>query len=596
MLRLIILASFYTFSSANVEETSDRISRIANQYARWALGGSQQHHTPAFPQNKFYLQHPPRHIQPRFYNPAPVKQYIHTVRVQPPPAPTPPTILLRNPNYSPDIRRKPTGPSFLPPFQPQYFQTPAMVPNPNFPRLIELPPLFPANASSLPPYLTHQQNYPTIINSGPIIPPDAPLALTLPTPPTFPSPFMPMVTQRQPPPLAALQKPQTVAKETEENEEEQPETENALKEASKKQKFGMPRFGPMMPMALPMRPFAPMTPPLQVPPPPHHFQPFFVSQPSCPAGWCGNDCCPSPSTTIQATALPGSPTPPHPLVLVVHPSPQAQCSPSCQPTCNPQCLFRESFIQETQYFNMIQEPQCREDCMPSCHVDCLIMPPERVRCSSYHCQCSAGYVACAAFTCCMRYKNMAARMRSAAREDNSESYAPLNGTTDGASSPFPPYRHHSPTVASVTTDPDGVMSPPTVPPTTSTSTSTTTTTPSPTTTEATSTSTSTTVAPSTSPVSITLDIVTVSPIYPEVTSPIPMIPAYGIWELRPDASKTNEQKNAQFLEQPKEDRHVIRSENFLDVLTELAQVKMKEDLSEDLKHAKTYLDLLTENI
>lgn len=41
--------------------------------------------------------------------------------------------------------------------------------------------------------------------------------------------------------------------------------------------------------------------------------------------------------------------------------------------------------------------------MPSCHVDCLIIPPQQVRCNSFNCQCLAGYVQCAAFTCCMRY-------------------------------------------------------------------------------------------------------------------------------------------------------------------------------------------------
>ncbi|CAI5451922.1 unnamed protein product [Caenorhabditis angaria] len=316
-----------------------------------------------------------------------------------------------------------------------------------------------------------------------------------------------------------------------------PSKEEVMRIASKKQKFGMMR--------------------------PHIFN-------ECVSGWCGDGCCPmrqEMQTTIQAQALPGSPTPPHPLVLILHPPPQIQqpqCSPACQPQCNPQCVTRLQYIEHSQFYNTIQAPMCRQDCMPSCHVDCLIIPPERVRCQSFHCQCGSGYIPCAAFTCCMRYPSMVARMKNNALQKSEEVIFPKpvekeeeeDGSEEEDEDIFlrpqrvPKFTKFKRDPVKTTIQPPSSTSTTSTTSTTTSTTSTTTTTPEPTTTKT--------------------PIINLAPIYPD-NRKVPFIPAFEVGDLR--------------------GRHIIRSENFLDVLSELAQVKLKEDIGEPL----SFIDLVTDD-
>lgn len=96
---------------------------------------------------------------------------------------------------------------------------------------------------------------------------------------------------------------------------------------------------------------------------------------------------------------------------------------------------------------------------------------------------------------------------------------------------------------------------------------------------------------------------------------IPMIPAYGVWSI-PQPGERNTVENHMKKEKSNaigdiRGRHVIRSENFLDVLSELAQVnlkfsvenehlclqvKLKEDITDDFSQAATFIEFMTDNI
>ncbi|PAV65444.1 hypothetical protein WR25_12534 [Diploscapter pachys] len=141
---------------------------------------------------------------------------------------------------------------------------------------------------------------------------------------------------------------------------------------------------------------------------------FEIDSESCTFGWCGNECCPK-MTTIEASPIPGSYSPSHPIVLVLHPSNAQRCSPMCQPQCSPQCLARLQYsampittpphnIRPPVRFPSQQQLQCRSDCMPSCHVDCLILPPTILECPKWQCFCPSGYIRCSMFTCCSQYQ------------------------------------------------------------------------------------------------------------------------------------------------------------------------------------------------
>ncbi|EFP11100.1 hypothetical protein CRE_31032 [Caenorhabditis remanei] len=679
---------FVTSATVNAQKDDsdqlmmNRMSNIAEKYSNWALGKSDyQVRTP----NSYQITQV--QTPPRSYNTAPVKRFFHHVRIQPPPpqakpisyspaqqesysqhpidhpiytTTSPPTIFttpysnIPNPYtlHSPNVTQSPyyyqqvpppSRISQLPPEHRQVFRTPIRIQpqremismNPNFPRLMETevpipsPPMFPTNSSNFPNHMTHNFG-PSILSQllNPILQePTTPSPLIQTAPQIYTNPNFPTLSPLPLPPV----------------QEREPTKEEVMKVAAKKRLFGMPRF--------------PMD---------YHRGFYQVSGMSCMSGWCGNECCEvrrqfsPPTTTIQATAIPGSPGPPHPLVLVVHPSPpvQQQCSPACQPHCNQQCVARLQYMHETNYYNHILEPTCRPDCMPSCHVDCLIIPPQQVRCNSFNCQCLAGYVQCAAFTCCMRYPNLAARMRtnvmtkSSEEEDTTTSdeenvinekrmYTPnrvraekrkhgwgyhenilsnqmFSDIEHVTQSPKPSYWTkkrvvegrpvRKPTTTTTltpcptTTTSTTTTSTPTTTtttPSTATTTTTTTTTPVPTTvritttsppptTTTTSTTTTTQLPPTTSTQKIIMNL---TPIYPDMfmkANKVPMIPAYGMWAI-PQTSQVTESPSDGFdnslagkKTSPTEKRnsvgdirgrHVIRSENFLDVLSELAQVK-----------------------
>ncbi|CCD64170.2 EB domain-containing protein [Caenorhabditis elegans] len=624
----------------------NRVSNIAEKYSNWALGKSDYRNGNLNNFQVTQVQSPPRN-----YNTAPVKRFFHQVRIQPPLIIKP--VTYSETSYQPiDIYSTTQTPILTTPPYPsrishfptenrQIFRSPVRQhyqPSPNFPRLLETEvpvsqssPMFTSNSSLLPPHMS--QNFGSSILTQllnpilqepniPTAPPNLQISPQMHINPNFPT-------------LVPLPIPQPVVLE--------PTKEEVMKIASKKNLYGMPRF------------------PIE----PHRG--FFQASMSCMDGWCGNECCEprrpfaAPTTTIQASVLPGSPSPPHPLVLVVHPAPQAQCSPACQPHCSQQCVARLQYMHESQFYNHILEPSCRPDCMPSCHVDCLIIPPQQVRCNSFNCQCLAGYVQCAAFTCCMRYPNLAARMKSnvmaksseeeanvseEGKQDNEISYRRMytpnrmragKGKYDIENVTSPPVIRPSywtkhrvkstkepkttiftttpvpcPTTTSTTTSATTL-----VPTTSSSTTTTTTTTPVPvtsTTTEpttttyttSTSTSTTTTLPPTTSTPKI---VVNLTPIYPDMlmkANKVPMIPAYGIWTIPPHvppSSKEFDNPLSGIKTSPTEKRnsigdirgrHVIRSENFLDVLSELAQVKLKEDITDDFSHAANFIDFMTD--
>ncbi|CAL2045267.1 unnamed protein product [Caenorhabditis brenneri] len=708
---------FFAASVAAQKDEKDqmimnRVSNIAEKYSNWALGKT--NYEIGNPNNYQITQ---VQIPPRSYNPAPVKRFFHHVRIQPPPpsvkpisyqpldqsyshhpivfseySTTPLPIVttpysnfpysqhnhLQNVTLSPSFYQQvppPTRISQLPPEHRQLFRSPIRTQptretismNPNFPRLMETDvpsissPIFSTNSSSLPNHMTHNFG-PSILSQllNPILRESStstPLLQT--SSQIYVNPNFPTLSPLPLPPI------------------QEPTKEEVMKVASKKRLFGMTRF--------------PMDP---------HRAFFQTSGMSCIAGWCGNECCEPrrqfspPTTTIQATAMPGSPGPPHPLVLVVHPPPSVpqQCSPACQPHCNQQCIARLQYMHETNYYNHILEPTCRPDCMPSCHVDCLIIPPQQVRCNSFNCQCLAGYVQCAAFTCCMRYPNLAARMRSNVLTKSSEEevvqnseeenminekrmYTPIRMRAEKrkhgwgihenvfSNQMFSDIEHVTSTpktsywtkkrtiegkstkklITTTTTTP--VPCPTTEATTTTTSTTTTTTTQTPTTTTTPSTTTTTTTPipttttqtttiPPTTPSSTTTSTTTtttpippttstlktvmnLTPIYPDMlmkANKIPMIPAYGMWSIphtsQIPSSPTDEEDNQDnSLSGTKSSptgkrnsvgdirgRHVIRSENFLDVLSELAQVKIKEDITDDFSHAANLIEFMTDSI
>ncbi|ULT89926.1 hypothetical protein L3Y34_008369 [Caenorhabditis briggsae] len=673
---------------ARFEKVINGVSDIAEKYSNWALGKSNYQFSP--PSSNYQITQV--QTPPRSYNTAPVKRFFHQVRVQPPsPNPKPisyphsevsysphpvnsqfysttpapkfntdftflpnpyyanPTNVTSSPYYYQQVP-PPARISQLPTENRQVFRSPVRVQqptismNPNFPRLMETevptptPPMFSTNSSSFPNHMTHNFG-PSILSQllNPIL-----QESSTPTPPIQIAPQIhgnPNFPTLSPLPLPPIQ---------------EPPKEEVMKIASKKRLFGMPRF-------------------------PVDHRNFFQSGMTCISGWCGNECCESrrqfssPTTTIQATAMPGSPGPPHPLVLVVHPSPpiQQQCSPACQPHCNQQCVARLQYMHETNfYYNHILEPTCRPDCMPSCHVDCLIIPPQQVRCNSFNCQCLAGYVQCAAFTCCMRYPNLAARMRSNVLRKSSEETEVENSDEENVINEKRMYtpirmraekRKHD--IENVTQKPkqtfwtkkrisDGkststpttTSSTTTPPPCPTTTTTTTTTTTPPNTTTTPSTTTTTTPAPTTTTTERTTPMTTtmysttfttstttttpvpisktttpkimmnLTPIYPDMimkANKIPMIPAYGMWAI-PQTSQlpstpTDEYGNAlsgtktEAVEKKNSvgdirGRHVIRSENFLDVLSELAQVKIKEDITDDFSHAANFIEFMTDSI
>ncbi|CAB3399113.1 unnamed protein product [Caenorhabditis bovis] len=324
---------------------------------------------------------------------------------------------------------------------------------------------------------------------------------------------------------------------------------------------------------------------------------FGISHPTrnneCSNGWCGVECC--HQTTIEATALPGSFTPPHPLVLVVHPAPAPlTCIPACQPLCHPECVHRLKYqVQQPHY------PICRPDCMPACHVDCLIIPPERVKCYNYHCQCSPGYVPCAAFTCCMRYPNMVAKMKSNVKNEiENETHESESVEDEDQIFQFDsvslPHHQHSPRknvivklkpiyYTATNSNPYSRMQ-----------------------------TRNTSMIPFTVPRRSTTTIAPVLALRPDktTTSTIPITttetPTKTTIRSTPTAtSVTNMIRQAPVIaalagkRHPVGDirgRHVIRSENFLDVLSELAQVKLKEDINQDLTNAATIIDFMTDNI
>uniref|UniRef100_A0A8R1DJL3 Uncharacterized protein n=2 Tax=Caenorhabditis japonica TaxID=281687 RepID=A0A8R1DJL3_CAEJA len=603
IVKVVLIVIFSSVSGDATESVVNKVSKIAEKYSNWALGI-----TPSSP-----------HIQntPRYYKTGPVKKFYHPVRIQYP---------LIKPTQSPIL---PPQNVTIAPFT-YYQQIPAPIrlaelppentqnlhyPKPNFPRLLEsdipTPPLpvFPSNSSVLPNHMSLPFGLPTY-NVGHLHEPiSQPKLFNV-------NSFAPTVENQNIRDYKKLEKSPPISK------------EEVMRVASQKSRFGMPRF------PIPMFP-----------------SDGFMQRPHCANGWCNNDCCEPPlihsppvPSTIQATALPGSDSLPHPLVLIVHPSPpsQVQCSSFCQPHCNPQCLSR--FQESSQFYNSILEPTCRPDCMPSCHMDCLIIPPQQIRCNSFNCRCLAGYVQCAAYTCCMRYPNMAARMKSNGVGKSSEErqvkeeeddeinqkitkkmYTPIRVTQEKKSNNGRGREDHeiitlmpmmeaktkywtkkrNDVSAEQTTHAPCQTTTTTPILTTSTTTTTTTTTttsePPPSTTMPITTTTSTTAIPvilTTPPVSANQVTMNLTPIYPDMikSAKVPLIPAYGVWSLPQQPVGNEVRRNHRNSVGDIRGRHVIRSENFLDVLSELAQVKLKKDISNDFLEAADFIEFMTESI